>query len=210
MIKRSEPTQLNKTELLQRGWTKKLIQDFLGEPDWTEQNPKYKTAPPTQLFSMKRIKKAERTKKFKTAMEKVTKRRESAEKAIETKTEKTWDIVSSVKIKVPKMSRKKLIDLACDHYNKRHLEREEDFSWQGRSYHWNEAMSSSDESFLFRIAVNYLRHDGTTYEDTLTKTSGRVGANGAYRYLKSTILAEIAKVYPFLAGECERQAKKTY
>jgi len=67
--------------------------------------------------------------------------------------------------------------------------------------HW----SSCDVEFLHRITVNFLRHQGTSYEEKLDEIFGKTGVNAAYIAIKKKVLEAIAKEYLFLAEECKRQ-----
>lgn len=70
------------TVKLRFGWTESLINRFMPEPDRYVDNPHYRCAPMACLYSVKRIKRIEKTKKFRSAMEIVQKRRERAEKRL--------------------------------------------------------------------------------------------------------------------------------
>lgn len=54
------PTRL----IEERGWTKGLIKDLLGEPDATARNPHYSTAAPMRLYLISRVEKAEESAEF--------------------------------------------------------------------------------------------------------------------------------------------------
>jgi len=58
---------------------------------------------------------------------------------------------------------------------------------------------------LQRIAVNYLRHCLTHYEDMLYSVSGNFGADRIRITIKSKILNVIAEAYPYLKEECISQ-----
>jgi hypothetical protein len=104
-------------------------------------------------------------------------------------------VEQEVNIKVALMNKDRLIDSACKSYN----------DWNET---WNSdeaATKNSDSLFLQRICVNYLRHEKTTYEDHLYEIHGRVGVLEAYFSIKDKVLDAIAKAYPWLVEECNRQ-----
>lgn len=61
------------------------------------------------------------------------------------------------------------------------------------------------EQIQERWAVNFIRHVLTDYNHELWKQKGHVGKQEAYILYKSAVLDHIAKVYPYLRDECERQ-----
>jgi len=135
-------------------------------------------------------------------------RKQSARKAVETKTAKMLEYVNAVVINVPKMAGDKLIERACQHYNLMQMERE-----QMRGLYNGEcgrADTNADALFLNRISVNYLRHQLTSYEEHLDKISGKVGVGQAYTDIKTKVLNAIATAYPFLTFECNRQIAKLH
>lgn len=64
------------------------------------------------------------------------------------------------------------------------------------------------EAIQERWAVNFIRHVLTDYNHELWKQKGRVGKQEAYVLYKSAVLDHIAKVYPYLRAECERQKER--
>ena len=61
-----------------------------------------------------------------------------------------------------------------------------------------------------RQKVNYLRHECTTYDNTLGFMYGATGQNAAYPIIKSRILAKIAEEFPGLADEARLQEPGLY
>lgn len=107
--------------------------------------------------------------------------------------------VRSLDIKVVQVdSKRRLVTLAIEHYNDRQV-------WYGTD-RW--ADYKSDKAFLRRITVNFLRHEGSHYEEALDSMFGKTGKTDAYIELKSRILNAIAKQYPYLAEEAMRQRKE--
>lgn len=187
------------TSLKERGWSDSMIKNILGEPDDYMENPHYKYAAAMKLWTVKRVQNAERRKVFKEAAAKYAARKngaaEAARKAVETKREKCLNYARTVKIEVPVMSEKTLLDEAVEHYNE----------WQdykGRYeriiYGDNKTGYFADTEFLNRISVNYLRHECTEYEEQLYELSGKVGIQEAHDILKERINQAIFEVYPDL------------
>lgn len=188
-------TYITKRGLKERGWTDSLIRRFLPEPDSTECNPYYRCAAPMRLYSTERVAAIEKTPEFVAAHEVAERRSLAAMCAADTKRRATTTFAESATVSVPQLDRHELIRLACKSYNNHNWERD------------RVATPDSDQGFLDRICVNHLRHRLTKYDSHLNNTRGKVGSTDANLTLKRRVLAEIARVYPFFAEECDRQAK---
>jgi hypothetical protein len=191
---------VNKTEIKKRGWTDSQIKKFLGAPDWTTQNPYYRSAAPVCNYDDGRVIAIEASPKFAESKQASAGRRAGASKAVETKRQKLQDYLDNLEIVVPEMDDDKLIELACESYNDR---QRDNLDWMG-------ATPKSDPEFLSRIAVNYLRHEMSSYEETLDSIAGKAGAKDAYLTVKDMVLDAIADAYPNLADECYRQSNRAH
>lgn len=102
-----------------------------------------------------------------------------------------------LKISLPKLDQTTLIRRSVGYYNflnrKRGIQRY--------------ASSSSDEAFLKRICVNFLRHRHTTYDKILHEglKCKKLDENALVIKLSNKVLDAIAKSYPWLAEECINQ-----
>lgn len=194
--KKDKPDEfITMSELHHRGWTKKLIDDFAGEPDKTAKNPVYKRSSPMKLYSLKRIKGIERTKKFKTAIESAKKRKETAKKGANTKRQQTLDYANTVRISIPEYTKEELIEEACDAYNEWYEYKAEIYN---KGYDFTPATNKSDNKFLSRICTNYLRHQCTNYEEDLQKMYGNVGVQEGHDILQKRINEAIFEKYPWI------------
>jgi len=191
----------------ERGWTKKLIQQFLGEPDKEVDNPHYSSAPSMRLYKLDRIKEAEARDDVQKLLEKVreqrSRRRKAAKEVARRKRKELIDYVKSLKIKVPKLKRKTLYKRALEHYNA---------LWVGQRGKFEKYVSENpdehDELFLARIAVNMLRHEYTSYETHIVEMFGKVGKQEGIKLLKKRILEKIKETYSDMepiVKECNRQ-----
>lgn len=184
-----------RTRLKEQGWTDGMIKKMLGEPDATRPNPHYKSAAPMALYELKRVKKVEKTTTFKTEMEKAAQRKQSAQKAVRTKTERAKQYAMTVKVSVPTMDYNLLVKRACCSYNDWH---EYDRYGRHNEYFTPADSMHSDPDFLHRITMNYLRHECTAYEQQLYKLFGKTGINEAHDILQRRINDEICRIYPQL------------
>ena len=184
---------LTASGLKERGWTTKLIRDFAGQPDKTEKNPVYKSAAPMKLYLLKRIKRIENTKKFREALDKSRKRKESGRKSAETKRQQTIEYAESIVIRVPLIDRDKLIAKACKEYNE----------WQSeKCWDYEPATPDSDMRFLSRICTNYLRHKCTRYEKALDKMFGKTGVQEGHDIVRKRVNEAIFEQYPWINRDC--------
>jgi hypothetical protein len=126
-------------------------------------------------------------------------RRATAQRAVETKRAKVRAWLDGLKISVPKMDMKKLIKRACESYNAMRVYRDDRIDY-------GPANENSDQDFLDRICVNYLRHELTRYERHLEEIAGKVGTGEAYLEMKDKVLDAIAEAYPELGMECLKQS----
>jgi hypothetical protein len=182
-----------------RGWTATLMRRFLGEPDRTVDNPHYKSAAPMRLYWLARVVEAEASPGFAAASARARRRQAAAVVAVETKRESMRRHVDALRVTVPILQRDELYRRACEHYNERQATRRD--PWE-----YDEAdPGRSDQGFLHRISVNYLRHELTMYEHELDRLYGRVGGEEAYHAIRDKVLEAIAEAYPFLVEECQRQ-----
>lgn len=195
-MKSQQENLITKSSLKQRGWTESLIKKYLPEPDKIKPNPNYRSAPPMRLYSLEKVEDIEGSEGFLKDLEIVELRKQSSRKSVATKLTRTIDYVkNNVNPEVPLIEKEVLIELACDHFNERNLDRDNSFF----------ASKHSDEKFLKRIIVNYLRHELTRYEEYLFGFYGRVGSQDVYQIIKDKVLDAIGQKYPWLKNECLRQ-----
>ena len=198
-IMQKTSSHYSKTALKRRGWNDELIEQFLGPTDKTPVNMKYRSGPRLQLYKAKRVHSVESQQEFIEIQQKRLKRRQAAQKAVATKREQMRRALDAIEYKVPEMKWDILTHRAIDHYNVLH-------SASAKPA----AGIKSNERFLDRIRVNYLRHELTEYENHFLGVAGKVGAGDAYPEIKQKVLDAIAEVYPKLRAECNRQAQQAY
>ena len=180
-----------KTELTER-WSNSLIEKYIPHCSLEKPNPRHKNGAPMQLYDKGKVRYIESTEAFKADFQKVIIRKIAARERAEKKCEKLKLYVNSVQIKIPTMDKDKLIRNACHHYNSWREWKEG--GWDGE---WR-ASPSSDESFLKRITLNYLRHQCTCYEDELDKFRMKVGKQEAHDILQKRINDAIKQKYEWL------------
>ena len=177
-------------ELLERGWTKKSIEMFLGSPDKVMKILYGKC----YLYNIDRVEKSEQSSEFNTWFEKNKVKREKLKNKQLERCDKlrkeNLNKVESLNIKVELLENDKLVDLAVKHYLNRN-----EFS----------DVNTNNKEFVDRICVNYLRHCCSSYDRQLEKIFGKVGVSQLYVIVKTKVLEEIRKNYPHLSCEVDNQ-----
>lgn len=191
--------RITKSDLRDRGWTQKMIETFLPDPDETARNPKYRCADPMKLYNNERVMALESSPAWAAADEAASPRRAAARKAVRTKYEKTEQ-------RLAELDRPK-------------LEAEPLEVVQRRAYrHWacrradigkeTEPREMIDAETIARITVNHLRHEQTSYDQYLREFRGAVGAESARDEVRERVMSQISQTYPELADEVERQRRR--
>ena len=183
----------NKSELSKR-WSLTLIEKYFPKCSKEKENPYYKCAPPMQLYDVSKVRKIESTDEFKADYEKTAKRKDAALARVKKKHDELVMYANEIQIDIPIMPKDKLIRKACNHYNSWHSFKQE----CNYEYDYYMASPSSDEEFLKRITINYLRHQWTVYEKELDKFHRKVGKQEAHDVLKERINEAIKQKYEWL------------
>lgn len=195
----------SKSEVLALGFSEKLITNLLPEPI-LKPNPKFKSAAPMKLWLITDVDEAMKTAEFNEYQEKAKKRREGAKKAVETKTAKLHEEVST---KIDAISVKKIdgndliartLSEKADWFNYQNMLRN---NWYDTPDPYN-----ADKQTQERWQVNYIRHNLTQYDESLYEMSGKVGCHSEYIRYKEAVLRKIGETYPKLKEECYRQINK--
>lgn len=193
-IRREGPRRLSMGKLKERGWTETLVKQFLGPADASVPNPVMASAPPMRLWNLERIKACEATQAFQEALEQSAKRKDAAQRGVQTKTALTLKLAQEMPINLKKID---LISLAIEarkHYAKGGQRTEPKFKPWG-----------DKDPFRDRLCVNYLRHQATLYHENLDQLFRKTGTNKAYLLLWERITAIICRGYPVLEAEARRQ-----
>jgi hypothetical protein len=175
-INKTPGETLSKSQLEERGWTDAGIRKFLGEPDATRPNPKYKSAAPMSLYQLDRVEAAEQTPEYLVWKAKSQTRRDAASGAVMTKKASLRAMIERWRPEVPVLDVAKLRRKAIANYNSH---REQQAGVGEGDWNWTPATESSDEAFLARITVNYVRHVLTNYDGLLAALHGKVGVKEA-------------------------------
>lgn len=190
-----------KKELKDLGWTDSLIKKYLPTPDkilnlgYGKSCYLYDSLKVHQIIKENNLqeklsKNLEQKNKHKEV------RSEIAKKCVKKRTEKLVEEIEDLKIEVELIDDHLLRQFACDEYNSFKINRNKYFDF---------ATINSDEDFLQRIVVNFIRHNLTSYDQELNYLFGKMGKNTAIVNLWKKIFSEIANVYPKYEKECSNQ-----
>ncbi|HEV2310292.1 MAG TPA: hypothetical protein VGU73_07190, partial [Acidimicrobiia bacterium] len=175
-----------------RGWSRAMVRDLLGEEDQRRRNPWYRNAAPVRLWSWKRVLAAEASGDFAARREAVARRQQAAREAARARAERLRRWAETVAISVDRMPVGVAMARATESYNRWHYDGDAAGPW-------------SDDAFLTRITVNFLRHESTPYDEEMAACRGLPGVRRAQAILRARVLKAIGDAYPALAKECERQ-----
>ena len=186
-----------------RGWTGSMLK-LLNNLDYKlVDNPYYKCAPPMCLYNLKDIKRIERTKKYKELREKADKRKTSAKKAVETKTQKAVSLADTFSVTVESMTLEELrantLDAKQWWYD---LHTDYLYMYEAKNAY------SAPEDVVKRWMVSYIRHNLSNYDEELEALNGRIGKKKAYKYYKEKLAEEMKKGYPELKKEIDQYMLK--
>lgn len=191
-----DPDDISLAGLKKRGWTDRLIEEFLGREDRTAPNPHYRSGPPMRLFARERVEAIEKEPRFQEALAQAQKRQARAQKGVERKRQLTLEQARTLPITLTRMPLDQLARRARAHYLERTGEPVQFAPW------------GCPDPFRDRLCVNYLRHQATEYDEHLEQIEGRVGVRSAYRLLWERIVQAIETTYPELAEEVWRQYRE--
>ena len=197
-----ECEMVSQSQILEMGWTKKLIQDFLPEPT-LKTNPIYKCASPMKLWQKEQVLFIMQQPEFKTAMEKSSQRKKVSETATATKREKMKQLAknNATEISIKYVEDEQLVHNAiANAYERYRLYHE--FGYKTERDFW-----SADDETIRCWVVNYIRHKLTKYDKRVQDFEGKVGKKEAYILFQNMLMDRIGEVYPKYKGECEKQKK---
>lgn len=198
---------LNKSQILDRGWTASAITKFLGEPDRVARNKRNRKAK-IQLFDYDRVLSEENTAAWKKWKQGSLKRSAAAKQAAATRRRDTIAKATSrlhtivLDPEYTGLSKKALKRAAVEHFEQRELVRE---YRSGGNYVAETITPRRGDPFIERITVNFLRHSGTIYDKELDTYFSSIGVNQAKDIVREHVYGLIKTEYPYLASECDRQ-----
>jgi len=186
-------THLTMAGLRERGWTDAMISEYLGEPDATRPNPRYRSAAPMKLYLPERAEAAEATPEWAERKARGARRRAAGVAVADRKRAETEvlarqlaaDLITSLVFPADPQQ------AAVEAYNKWHSDGCTCSGWHEFGFCDKRADASDSPEFLRRITVNYARHSLTGYDRAYDRLAGHVGHQDAHEILRAEVNAAI-------------------
>lgn len=194
----SEIKYITQSTVLQRGWTKSLIDKYLPAPKEVR-NPHYRCAAPMKLWELLDVENAEKREDFNSDLARIRQRKNNSAKAVETKKRKLKEAMEE--------AAKNAYVILLDDKELRKEAIDQQQYWYDLHFDWRHERSTewADEETIQRWVVNYIRHNLVNYDSMLFSNKGKTGKDDVYPIFKKLILTKIADAYPNYADECSRQ-----
>jgi hypothetical protein len=186
-------THLTMAGLRERGWSDVMIRDYLGEPDATRPNPRYRSAAPMKLYLAERAEVAEASPEWAARKALAARRRAAGVAAADRKRAETEalarqlaaDLLASLVFPADPQQ------AAIESFNKWHSGDCTCPGWYKVGFCDKRADASDSPEFLHRITVNYARHRLTGYDRASNRLVGRIGHQDAHEILRAEVNAAI-------------------
>jgi hypothetical protein len=186
---------LSLSALRARGWSPKLIERELGEPNKTARNPMYRTAAPCRLWLRCHVEAAEKAEPFLAHQARRQGMSRRSKSIAEGKREALLARIAAMAVDVRALPIARVRAQAIMDWEDRQAER-------GR----HDAVGAhADAQTRDRWTVNFIRHQLCEYDLELDRVAGQIGVHDAVAAIRSKVYAAIAAAYPVLADECRRQ-----
>ena len=195
-----KPTNISQKMLIEMGWTKDMIAQFLPKPILVA-NPIYANAPPMKLWSHSLIEEVMKADAFMEAQETENRKR------INVHPNNTYekDLVNHAKQMAKNLDIKRLSDNELRNITIEHRRKWYDYGISAGKATENSFQKAAakrlDQWIVSYILYHLINFDGVGRYLLF----GRVGNGSAYLAFKRAILERIAAVYPMVAEECNRQ-----
>lgn len=173
------------TELKQRGWTRRLIERFLGTSDSQTQNPHFKRGRPMRYFETQRVHHAESGQDFEEETEVSLYRKQAAQKVVLEKTQALVDLAATADPALPGWSAQELDAQAYQIFG-----------------------NPVDELALNRAQISALMQFCSSCEWMLDDYFWHPGIRAARLVIRRKVLAKIIQAYPHLNDLALDWAKK--
>ena len=170
-----------------------MVRDYLGEPDATRPNPRYRSAVPVRLYLADRAETAEGSPEWAERKSRAARRRATGLAVADRKRAETDELAQ-------RLARELTADLVLPaHPQRAAIASYNDWHAHGCTCagRWSEgfcdkrATADGSPEFLRRITVNYVRHELTGYDDAYEQLARRVGRQQAHGLLRAKVNAVI-------------------
>lgn len=191
---------ITQTSLLNRGWTKSLMNKYYPKPSQLRNNPMGRSLAKVKLYDRQEVSRIEQTEAFKNDLAKAKKRSNSMVYLNEQKRQGLLQQIDEMALSVKVLKNDVLVKNAIKYYN--------DFQRMNGNLECELASTESDMNFLKRIIVNYIRYELTCYDQAINGLLGKVGKKEGFIRLSRRIYQKIAENYPEYAEESYNQLQQ--
>ncbi len=188
---------LTLSKVMERGWTKHLVERFLGEPHERRTNARDPSRNPMRLYLLSDVERIETQDDFVTAFANARDRSASRHASTRARTEGLSKTILPDDVIVKSVDMSDLLRAAID--------RHEAFAGPRGIRSPQATRGTQDGPFLDRICVEYAVCTLVRYDRRIDGLFRRMGIARASAVVRDRTFEAVAKTYPTLGHECERQ-----
>lgn len=184
--KNTDPPLLSLLALEQRGWTAKMVKQFLNTPefDFVTHTPLSAHATPRRMYRQRRVREIEMSDEGKRALKKTPSEIPRPRKHLPSEDQPVLAYLKELQIVVPVLPNNTLTRLAKAHHN----------AWSGKK----PLSNTPRREILNPIILNYLKHLLSDYEIALYKAYGTNGEIEGHQVLMEKMIIAMSLTYPYL------------
>lgn len=200
----AEPELRSVASLLSSGWTKSLIERYLGAPDVLKNNHHFSGTARVRYYNAKRVAAAESRPDVVAALKAAAKRVESGLAVAESRRVALLERVAELPVVMDVVDPEELLADAIITYQ----ENAEDLAYtRNGQFDWIPVTDDTDPDFLEKIQVEHILQKLSNYDQACFSITGQPGAEDALFALRAKFLNAIEEHYPHLGEEVERQRR---
>lgn len=200
----AEPELRSVASLLDAGWTKSLIERFLGAPDVLKNNHHFSGGARVRYYDAQRVAAVESRLEVVEALKAAAKRVETSLSVVALRRAALLERVEALTVSVERVDLEELLADAIT----THQENAEDLSYARHGqFDWVPVTEDSDPDFLEKIQVEHILQKLSNYDQVSFSIAGQPGSDDAMVALRAKFLNAIEEHYPHLGEEVERQRR---
>ena len=188
---------LTLSKVMERGWTTDLVERFLGEPHERRANARHPSRSPMRLYLLSDVERIETQDDFVAAFANASDRSAGRRASTKARTERLSATILPEDVIVRSVDLSDLLRAAID--------RHEAFAGLRDLRSPRTTRKTHDGPFLDRICVEYAVCALVRYDRRIDGLFRRMGIARASAVVRERTFEAVAKTYPTLGHECERQ-----
>jgi len=203
-VQHAAPELRSVASLLSAGWSKSLIERYLGAPDVFKNNHHFSGAARVRYYNAKRVAAVESRPAVVEALKTAAKRVEAGFAAAESRRVALLERVAELPVIMEVVDPEELVADAITTYQ----ENAEDLEYaRNGQFDWIPVTDDADPDFIEKIQVEHIMQKLSNYDQASFAIAGQPGAEDARVALRTKFLEAIAARYPHLGEEVERQLR---